>query len=281
VDVDEDARTIDRWLRQIRESRGKSLRVVAGLSGVLSAASLSRIENGLRALDRRSEIVALANVLQIAPSELTRLPVPAPENGDADSATDAVRLALMAVSHDQPGGQVVPVDVLRARVTALLDARCRCDRQDEAVAALPELIRDVHTSIAAGHDVAALLDLTVLLHAGGTNQLLRVVGAPLDLRSQAATLAQQAARERDAPIAMGIATVGSVSVMLTAGAFDLAQAAHGGRQRLLDGVRAGQRGPMADGRSVGGRRPRTGGGYRQGPAPGGASEPVAPGYVLG
>jgi hypothetical protein len=65
----------------------------------------------------------------------------------------------------------------------------------------------------------------VLLHTGGTNQWLRVVGSPLDLRSQAVALAQQAARDRDAPIAMGIATVGSVGVMLTAGAFDLAQAA--------------------------------------------------------
>jgi len=64
-----------------------------------------------------------------------------------------------------------------------------------------------------------------LLHTQGTSAWLRVVGAPLDLRSQAATLAQQAARDRDTPTAMGIATVGSVGVMLTAGAFDLAQAA--------------------------------------------------------
>jgi transcriptional regulator with XRE-family HTH domain len=224
VDAEDDARTIGRRLRQIRNTRKKSLRVIAGLAGI-SAASLSRIENGLRALDRRSEIVALANALQIAPSELTKLPVPAPENGDADSATDTVRLALIAVNHGQPGGQVVAVDVLRARVMAMLDARCRCDRQAEAAAALPELIRDVHTSIAAGRDVAELLNLTVLLHTQGTSAWLRVVGAPLDLRSQAATLAQQAARDRDAPSAMGIATVGSVGVMLTAGAFDLAQAA--------------------------------------------------------
>jgi transcriptional regulator with XRE-family HTH domain len=62
----EDRRTIGRRLRQIRKSQDKSLQVIADLSGVLSAASLSRIENGLRALDRRSEIVALADALQIA-----------------------------------------------------------------------------------------------------------------------------------------------------------------------------------------------------------------------
>jgi hypothetical protein len=90
--------------------------VIAGLSGVLSAASLSRIENGLRTLDRRSEM---------------------------------------------------------------------------------------HTTLVAGRDVAELLDLAVLLHTGGTNQWLRVMGASPDLRSQAATLAQQAARDRDTPTAMG------------------------------------------------------------------------------
>jgi transcriptional regulator with XRE-family HTH domain len=49
VDI-EDARTIGAQLRRIRKSRDKSLRVIADLSGVLSASSLSRIENGLRAL---------------------------------------------------------------------------------------------------------------------------------------------------------------------------------------------------------------------------------------
>ncbi|MGH3815546.1 MAG: helix-turn-helix domain-containing protein [Pseudonocardiaceae bacterium] len=220
----EDARTIGARLCQIRRARGKSLRVLAGLAG-MSKSHLDRIERGEVALDRRSEIFALADALQIAPSELTKLPEPAPTNGDADSAEDAVRLALMAVNHDQPGGQVTAVDVLRARVMAMLDARCRCDRQAEAAAALPELIRDMHTSIAAGRDVAELLDLTVLLHTQGTSAWLRVVGGPLDLREQAAALAQQAARARDTPIAMGIATVGSVGVMLTAGALDLAQAA--------------------------------------------------------
>jgi transcriptional regulator with XRE-family HTH domain len=224
MDVDEDARTIGRRVRQIREQRRKSLRVVAGLAGI-TAGHLSRLERGKRALDSRSLIVALANALRVAPSELTKLPVPAPGDGGTDAAVEAVRLALMAINHGQPGGQVVPVETLRARVMAVLDARCRCDRQTEAAVTLPDLIRDVHTSLAAGRDVAELLDLTVLLHTQGTSAWLRVVGAPLDLRSQAATLAQQAARDRDTPTAMGIATVGSVGVMFTAGAFDLAQTA--------------------------------------------------------
>lgn len=223
--VDEDTRLIGVRLRQIRKSRDKSLRVVADLTGgVVSASTLSRIENGLRVLDRRSEIVAIAKVLQIAPSELTKQPEPAPANGDTDSAENAVRLALIAVDHNQPGGQVTAVEVLRARARAILDARRRCECLAEAITALPDLIRDLHTSIAAGRDVAELLELAVLLHTQGTNLYLRVTRAPLDLRSQAASLAQRAARELDTPTAMGIATAGSVSVMLATGAFDLAQA---------------------------------------------------------
>jgi transcriptional regulator with XRE-family HTH domain len=79
-----DARTIGARLRQSRDSRRKSLRVVAGLAGMLKS-HLSEIERGGCVLDRISEVVALAGALQIAPSELMRLSMPAPANGHADS----------------------------------------------------------------------------------------------------------------------------------------------------------------------------------------------------
>lgn len=82
--------TIGRRVRLIRLSRGKSLAVVAGLAGI-SPSFLSRLESGERSLDRRSLIVALANALQVAPSELTSLPVPAPGDGAADAAVAALR----------------------------------------------------------------------------------------------------------------------------------------------------------------------------------------------
>ncbi|MBV9058095.1 MAG: helix-turn-helix domain-containing protein [Pseudonocardiales bacterium] len=56
-----------------------SLRVVVELAGI-SAGHLSRIENGQRALDRRSLIVALADALQVSPTELASLPIPALDN---------------------------------------------------------------------------------------------------------------------------------------------------------------------------------------------------------
>ncbi len=148
--------------------------MITGLAG-MSKSKLSQIERGERALDSRSDIVALANALQISPSELVRLPVPAPGNGHTDSAIEAVRLALMAVSHHHPGGDVLPVDALRERVGALVDAGSAGD-QELTGRELPVLIRDLHTTVAAGRDVAELLDLAALLHTQATIGWLRTAG---------------------------------------------------------------------------------------------------------
>jgi transcriptional regulator with XRE-family HTH domain len=217
-----DARTIGARLRQIRRSRDKSLRVIAGLTGMFTT-HLWRIEHGERALDL-SEIRALADALQIAPSELVKLPIPAPANGNTDSATKAVRRALRAASHGRPGGQVVSLDTLRARVMAVVTDHTRCDRERQVGAALPALIADLHTSIVAGRDVAELLDLAVFLHVGATIGWLRVAGAELDLRELAVLLGRQAAQDRDTPTVLGLATWGGLHVMLVDGATDLALA---------------------------------------------------------
>jgi transcriptional regulator with XRE-family HTH domain len=222
VDVD-DARPIGRRLRQIRQARRKSLRVVAGLAGI-SSSHLHRLETGVRPLDSLALVLALADALQVAPSELMVLPVPAPGNGPTDGAINAVRLAVLAVGHDRPGGQVQPVEAIRERVAVVVDAYCRCDREGVVGAALPGLIRDLHTSIEVGRDVAELLDLAVLLHSHATVGWLRVVGGSLDLRSQAADLARRAAAERGTPQALGLAAWGGMYVLVMAGAVDLAQA---------------------------------------------------------
>ena len=227
MDADDEARTTGRRVRQIRHTRGQSLRVVSGLAGI-SKSHLSRIERGERALDSRSEIVALANALQIAPSELTGLPVPAPGNGkagkgNAEAAIGEVRQALNAITRNRADGQVLPVEVLRVRVGELLVAGRQC-RQAEVGAALPALIRDLHASVAAGRDVAELLDLTVLLHTQGSHAWLRVVGARIDLRSLAALVARQAAEHREEPTTRGLAVWGDALMMLASGDFALARA---------------------------------------------------------
>jgi transcriptional regulator with XRE-family HTH domain len=223
VDADDEARTIGRRVRQIRHTQGKSLRVIAELAG-MSASHLHRIETGQRALDSRAQTVALAKALQVAPSELTGLPVAAPGNGEVGAAIDAVRRALMAASHGLPGGQVLPTEALRARVTATIDALCRCEREREVGATLPDLIGDLHTTIAAGRDVAELLSLVVWLHTQATVPWLSIAGAPVDLRWQALLVARHAAGERDAATPAGLVAAASARVALAARAFDLALA---------------------------------------------------------
>jgi transcriptional regulator with XRE-family HTH domain len=105
----EEARTIGRRVKRIRYARRKSL-VVAGLAG-MSKSKLDRIERGESALDKLSDIVALADALAVAPGDLVRLPVPA--NGHIDSTTEAVGHALDAIEDEDPEGLVLPVAMLR------------------------------------------------------------------------------------------------------------------------------------------------------------------------
>ena len=220
MDGAEDVRAIGRRLRQIRHARRKSLRVVAGLAGI-SASYLSRLESGQRALDRRSLIIALANALEVAPTELTEITLPASGEPGNDLAQDAIRLALLAVGMGHPGGELLDTQTLTGRVSDLLDAQQAC-QHDTVGANLPGLIRDLHTTVAAGRDDAALLELVTLLHVQGTEAWLRDVGAPLDLAWQAATLAQDAADQLGNPQIRGLAAFGTTHGLLAAGALDLA-----------------------------------------------------------
>ncbi|MGH3993476.1 MAG: helix-turn-helix domain-containing protein, partial [Pseudonocardiaceae bacterium] len=120
---DEEARAVGWALWRARDSRRKSLRPVAELAG-MSKDTLNRIERGLLS-PNLNQLHALAEVLQVSVSELTRLPFPAPANGHTDSTIAAVDRALMAVGQDLPDGQVLPVQALRARATATVDALCR------------------------------------------------------------------------------------------------------------------------------------------------------------
>ncbi|MGH4012427.1 MAG: helix-turn-helix domain-containing protein [Pseudonocardiaceae bacterium] len=216
LDDEEEARAIGWALWRVRDARGKSLRVIAELAG-MSASTLHRIEHGQHAVTL-AEIRALADALQIAPSELTKLPVPAPANGHTDSTIEAVRLALDAIEDDQPGGLVLPVAVLRDQVAQIHRQRRACQFADVATA-LPGLIRDLHTTLATGTDHGELLDLAVYLHVHVTRLWLAHAGAPTDLVRRTVFLAQRLARERDEVTTLAVAGFGVVDVLLFDGAF--------------------------------------------------------------
>ncbi|SEP74448.1 Transcriptional regulator, contains XRE-family HTH domain [Lentzea xinjiangensis] len=214
------ASDIGHRLRQIRHARRKSLAVIAGLAGI-STSYLSRLESGARALDRRSLIAALANALEVAPSEITGPGVVSPGQLEEDRSLNAVRLALVAVSMNDPRGEVVPVEVLSSRANALFEAQREC-RYAEVGAALPALIRDLHTTLAAGRGVEPVLRLLALTHVQGTQAWLMDIGANMDLGWHAVTLAQQAAARIDDPLSHAVSAFGTAFGLMGAGAFELA-----------------------------------------------------------
>ncbi|HSZ29427.1 MAG TPA: helix-turn-helix transcriptional regulator [Pseudonocardiaceae bacterium] len=214
----EEARTIGWALWRVRDARGKSLRVVAGLAG-MSKDTLNRIERGLLS-PTLNQILALAEALQISVSELTRLPVPAPANGHTDSTTKAIGLALDAIEVGHPGGLVLPVAVLRERLARFLQHKRAC-RFPEVAAELPGLVRDVHTTLAAGADRGELLDLAVYVHVHLVRNWLILAAAPDDLRRRVVFLARRLAQERDEVTTLGVAGFGVAETLLQGGAFEL------------------------------------------------------------
>jgi transcriptional regulator with XRE-family HTH domain len=220
----EEARTIGWALWRVRDDRGKSLRVVAGLAG-MSKDTLNRIERG-ELSPTLSQILALAEALQIPVSELTRLPVPAPANGHTDSTTKAVGLALDAIEARYPRGMVLPVAVLRERV-AQIHAQRRACQFAEVATDLPALIRDLHTTLDTGADLGELLDLAVYLHVHVTRLWLMHAGAPDHLIRRVVFLALRLAQERDEVSTLAVAGFSVADVLITDGAFELSRATLG------------------------------------------------------
>ncbi len=102
-------------------------------------------------------------------------------------AVKAVRRALIAVTRDDPAGQVVPVDVLRTRIEALVVAQRQCDHEGVG-RQLPALIRDLHTSLTAGtaEQLDGMLALSRSLVAAADKRL-SDVDAPLEYATDLAT----------------------------------------------------------------------------------------------
>jgi len=216
---DEAARAIGMRIWRVRDKRRMSLRAVGELAG-LSKDVLNRIERGERS-PTFAEIRALADALQISASELTRLPVPAPANGHTDSTIEAVRKSLTAVDYGRPGGQVLPLDLLRSKVAEIQALRKVC-KFAEVATLLPGLIRDLHTTLANGKNVSELMQLAVYLHVQVTSMWLLDAGAPLDLRREVTTLARRIARECGEGFAVGTAAL-AVGDLIFQGQYELAR----------------------------------------------------------
>ena len=221
---EEEVRAIGWALWQVRDDRGKSLRVVAELAG-MSKDTLNRIERGLLS-PTLDQVYALAEVLQVSVSELTRLPFPAPANGHTDSSVEAIGLALDAIEVGEPAGVVLPVAELQDQVRHLHRQRRAC-RFVEVATELPALIRNVHTSLSlnAGTDHGELLDLAVYLHIHVTRIWLGNAAAPIHMQLRVVFLAHRLAQERDEVTTLAMAGLGVVNTLFARGSYEAGRAA--------------------------------------------------------
>ena len=213
----EEGRTIGLAIWRVRDARGKSLRVVAGLAG-MSKDTLNRIERGLLS-PTLGQLHALAEVLETSVSELTRLPFPAPANGHTDGTIKAIGLALDAVEAGRPHGMMLPIRVLRERVTRLHALRRACQFAEVATE-LPGLVRNLHTALATGVDHSDLLDLAVRLHVHVTRLWLVYAGAEDHLIRRVVFLALRLAQERNDITTLATASFGMAEALLGGESFE-------------------------------------------------------------
>lgn len=153
---DSDAR-IGRRLREIRTWRGLSVQAVAELAG-FTKGYVSMIERGLRPVDRRSTLEALATALKVAPHELVGSPLLVGGVSDEQAAVVSLRAALGEYDPDDGDTDPPPWEQLQGGIDQVNDLRPRCEYIQLSLL-LPELLRGLYASLHGQHRRAALMGL--------------------------------------------------------------------------------------------------------------------------
>src|SRR2546430_8235879 len=111
-------------VRAARRSRGMSLETLAGLTG-RSKGWLSKIENGRARLERRQDIAAIAEALEVSADSLVGAPAPEIQPHTRSYNFRPLRAALLDATIDDPRDMPArPLTVL-AELTASQDAVLR------------------------------------------------------------------------------------------------------------------------------------------------------------
>ena len=191
-------------VRAARRSRGMSLDTLAGLTG-RSKGWLSKIENGHARLERRQDIAALAEALEVSADSLVGEPAPEIQRDAKAYSFRALRSALLDATLDDPRDMPArPVAVL-AELTAGQDAALRRADYATLTQQLPGLLDElqVHTATVAGPDRDVALRLLIQASASAMITL-RHFGMT-DLAWVSADRGRQAAGLLDDPVWQGAA----------------------------------------------------------------------------
>ncbi|MFC6884243.1 MULTISPECIES: helix-turn-helix domain-containing protein [Actinomadura] len=214
-------------LRSLRRWRGMTLEELAGLSG-LSKSFLSMAERGLRALDRRSHISALAAALEVSETELVGGPHLGSDHLQSDPHTvvPPIRTALQTNTLLSPGAdRARPLDELVAEMARIEPHHQACNYL-EVGRSLPWLLDELHFHACAPADEAAYrVALETLVDACvAATFTCKDLGYP-DLAHLAAVRAEEAARILDDPVRRGQADFLRIHTMPRAGSWDRTLAA--------------------------------------------------------
>ncbi|HEY4004431.1 MAG TPA: helix-turn-helix transcriptional regulator [Pseudonocardia sp.] len=208
-----DDQAIGQRSRRIREQRGLSLEVAAGLAG-LSKGYLSKLENGLKGFTRRGLIEDIAEALGCSVADLTGEPYPARDRRTAEALAvlPAMTVALYETPEHDRSGRVAALPLERL-LSAVAQANALCEESRYALAGreLPALLGGLHAQAAIGSSEqrqGALRGLTEgYVVAFG---VARHLGRP-ELAMQAATRARETAQQLDDPALAGFATLMTAS----------------------------------------------------------------------
>ncbi|SEG82307.1 Transcriptional regulator, contains XRE-family HTH domain [Thermomonospora echinospora] len=203
---DDGSRRIGENVRAARVYRGLSIETAAGLVG-RSKSWLSKIENGHLRLERRSDIRALAEALEVSATDLLGEPVPAirPKQRQLGDVI-ALREVLLDSSLEDPVEMPVrPLSALAALVAGPIAQQRRASDYPRLTAVLPGILAELHVHAATGDErqrrtaLGLLVDMCV-----GATFVLRHLGQT-DLAWIAADRAERAARLLDDPVSLGTA----------------------------------------------------------------------------
>ncbi|WP_327049325.1 helix-turn-helix domain-containing protein [Microbispora sp. NBC_01189] len=204
-DASTDPRRIGDNVRRARRYRGKSISELAGLIG-RSKGWLSKIENGLLPLDKRGDIAAIADALEVSAVDLI---------GESASAIPRVRrygdiMRLREVLLDST--LTSPPDVAArslADIAAGFDREILAARQasDHATLCrlLPDVVAELHVHAVAEDERDRTTALRLLVDACAATTFLLRHNGQIDLAWIAADRAAQAAALLDDPITTGAA----------------------------------------------------------------------------